>query len=346
MEIPPGTVIDDYTFLDTIGAGAFAVVYRVMSARFRTVFAAKVLRPDHGPSTRNHESYEAELSALKSLSHPNIILLFNTLKYQGCDVLVFEFCPHGSLKMEIAATRGRGLSLERFTAIAREVLDALDYCHSQGFAHCDIKPANILVDEYGRAKLADFGVADLFTNQRRSRHMGTIPYMAPELFQSQPGNRQPADVWALGVTFVQMLTGHLPWPDDPDEARGAIMMGCFQPGENWPPMLKQLIHKMLHPDPSVRWSAQKLRHHPFFTDGDGETLLGLAASPSMRRMNVRRDIVRPSLSMSLPKGRIGKIRPKAETPTLLLLDLIGGPLVAQPSFGYLGRRRSDEAGKT
>jgi serine/threonine protein kinase len=274
MEIAPGTQIEGYTFLERIGGGAFSVVYRVKSVRFGSEYAAKVLLPDTDSSTRNQSSYHVELTALKTLSHPNIILLFSTFTHEGCNVLVFEFCPRGNLRDEAKANEERGISMERFVSIAWQMLDALHYCHSQNICHCDIKPQNILIDEHGRPKLADFGIAR-HRDADLDGAMGTLSYTAPELFQDGPRNRQASDIWALGVTFAYLLDAHIPWPPDPVERRQAILSGRFVIQRSIPPSLRHMLHKMLAVDPSLRWTAERLKQHDFmneFSRGDGERL--------------------------------------------------------------------------
>jgi serine/threonine protein kinase len=279
MEIAPGSVIGGYTFHEKVGHGAFSMVYRVTSGRFGTAFAAKVLRPDIGESTVNYESYKAELTALKTLSHPNIILLFGTLTYESCPILIFEYCPRGSLQTELNANPGRGIPLDSFASISSQLIDALACCHSKGISHCDIKPGNILLDEYGRPKLTDFGIAGLFA-------MGTMAYVAPELLTDPSADRKKADIWALGVTFVYLLDGELPWPDDLLERRLAILGGEFALERELPSSLKHMIYKMMAVDANARWSAEQLKGHPYFADGlQGELSFRRSVS-TMRRFTV------------------------------------------------------------
>jgi serine/threonine protein kinase len=307
MEIPLGTEVEGYTFLAKIGAGAFSRVYRVKSARFGTEFAAKVLLPDDDRSSARRTSYEIELSALKNLSHPNIILLFGTFTYLGCPVLVFEFCPRGSLYDEIEANSGRGLTLNRFASIAWQTLDALHYCHSQNTSHCDIKPQNILIDEHGRPKLADFGIAQCFAHPWIESPMGTLAYTAPELFLGGERDRQPADIWALGVTFAYLLDGRLPWPSDLSKRRDAIMNGRFDIERHLPSALRHLLRKMIDVDPKTRWTAERLKHHEFFNGfSRNEPVDGTLITP-MRRSSLPGMKPFGTASASARPGRAGRI---------------------------------------
>jgi serine/threonine protein kinase len=264
MEVAPGTVIQGYSFLKAIGRGGFATVYHVTSVRFGTDYAAKVMA--ERPTRSDSNSYEAELNALKQLSHPNIILLFDAFEHENRYVLVFELCPHGSLHDEVKAL-GHGISSERFMEIAHPIIEALAYCHQRGIAHCDIKPSNILIDQYNRPKLADFGIAAIMQRTKARATMGTMEFMAPELLRGECRDRREADIWALGVTFAYLVNGELPWPRERVEMQKAILCGSFKLAGNVPSAISHLIHKMIAPEPDVRWSAERLKGHPAFTAG-------------------------------------------------------------------------------
>jgi serine/threonine protein kinase len=301
MDIPAGTVINGYQFYERIGFGGFASVYRVYSSRFSTEFAAKVILPDGQDSHTNNASYEAEMSALKSLSHPNIILLFDAFPYHECYCLIIELCKRGTLKDEILSRERHRLPMERFKSVAEQILDALSYCHSHDVCHCDIKPSNILVDEYGRPKLADFGIAQM-VEPAAVFDRASLPFAAPEIIRGQVVDRQKVDIWALGITFVYLLDGRLPWrTEDPTAMRTAIVQGAYTIQRHVKNELGHLLHKMLTVDPEERWSAEQLKRHPFFVTED--------ANPIVRTTSAKRIIsgVLPA-SLSQTHMRVGSIK--------------------------------------
>jgi serine/threonine protein kinase len=270
MEIAPGTVIQGYTFHELIGSGAFARVYRAFSARFGREFAAKVFLDDPGPS---RQTFDAEMQSLMQLNHPNIIRLYDRIYHNGAVILILELCPRGTLEAEIVATRGRGLEIDRFISIARQLVEALDVCHAMGVAHRDIKPLNILFDEYDRPKLADFGVARLGEAGGSDGIVGTAAYLAPEIWRGDPIEPFKADIWALGVTFASMLNGGLPWPGvpSPNTQRGireigmAVCSGGYKIERNLPPIVDRLIESLLRVDPAHRLTPAELKVYPLFT---------------------------------------------------------------------------------
>jgi serine/threonine protein kinase len=281
MDLPLGTVIHGYFFNEIIGRGGYSTVYKVFSERFGVEFAAKVLLPDSAESLRMHQSYADEINALINLNHPNIILLYDYFYQEGVEFMILELCKHGSLVTEVQATENKGLDMKRFTSIATQLISALDFCHSQNISHRDIKPANILIDDYGRPKLADFGIAGRGVEDRSHVGAGTWAYFAPEVLMNQSTDRCKADVWALGVTFAYCLEGHLPWPTNRATMYQSIMYGAYTINRNIPPVLADLLYRMFTVNPEARWSASQLKDHPFFTQQEA---CPVVKNPSMRRL--------------------------------------------------------------
>jgi serine/threonine-protein kinase len=199
-----------------IGRGAMGVVYRARDPRIDRVVAIKTISLAETETTEEQEYRERfaqEARAAGHLAHPGIVTIFDA----GEDpetrepFFVMELVAGQPLSEEIAAAGGR-LPLPKALQIACQVADALQYAHSQGVVHGDIKPANILISREGKAKIADFGVARL--NQSVATHAGKMfgspAYMAPE----QLGGAEPdarSDLFSLGVLLYSMLTGFRPF---------------------------------------------------------------------------------------------------------------------------------------
>ena len=142
-----------YDFKKELGRGGFATVVLVRSQRYDMDFAAKVIQHE-GPL---NGTVEAEITSLRDLAHPNIICLSDWFTNGHHVYLILEYCPNGSLQDIL--NKNKNLTEPIARSYFRQIVSALSYCHEHGVAHLDIKPANILIDVYGRMKLADFGLS-------------------------------------------------------------------------------------------------------------------------------------------------------------------------------------------
>jgi serine/threonine protein kinase len=262
MEIPVNSVIHDYVFLEKLGGTATSTVYKVQSSRFGLLFAAKVVVcADISKGKPVHRYAEAEIESLMQLNHPNIILLYDHFFESGAEFMILEFCPNGSLEEEVEASRG--LELSRFASVAFQLLSALEYIHSHGISHRDIKPGNVLIDQHHRPKLADFGVAGPGVD---SNSAGTWSYLAPEVLHRHASDRCKADIWALAVTFAYMIDGRLPWPLLPGQLVQAVSTGTFMIVRDIPVTLMDMLRHMFAVNPEYRWTAAQLKDHHFFAE--------------------------------------------------------------------------------
>ncbi len=199
-----------------IGRGAMGVVYRARDPNIDRLVAIKTISLvgiEESEEREYRERFALEARAAGKLAHPGIVTIFDAGEDPETHepFFVMEYVAGRPLSEELAASGGR-LPLSNALQIACQVADALQYAHSNGVIHGDIKPANILIAEDGRAKIADFGVARL--SQSVATHAGKIfgspAYMAPEqLSGSEPDAR--SDLFSLGVMFYSMLTGFRPF---------------------------------------------------------------------------------------------------------------------------------------
>jgi eukaryotic-like serine/threonine-protein kinase len=199
-----------------IGRGAMGVVYRARDPKIDRLVAIKtisLLGKDGSEEQEYRDRFVQEARAAGKLAHPGIVTVFDAGEDPETHepFLVMEYVAGQPLSDTIAASGGR-LPLTKGLQLTCQVADALQYAHSQGVIHGDIKPANILITEEGRAKIADFGVARL--NHSIATHAGKIfgspAYMAPE----QLGGAEPdarSDLFSLGVILYSMLTGFRPF---------------------------------------------------------------------------------------------------------------------------------------
>lgn len=199
--------------VEPLGSGSCSSVFLCHSKKYNENFAVKRV-------VRNTVT-ELEYNALVSLNHPHIIKLYEAFDNGDSQYLVIEYCSNGNLK-----EKGK-LDRETFITYSKQILDALNVCHSKMIAHRDIKPENIFLDKYNRIKLADFGFARQFTDDRISNEKcGSMMYSAPEIFKTQTVDPFQTDIWSLGATFFYMATGKFPFTNrSMEELKDAVIKG-------------------------------------------------------------------------------------------------------------------------
>lgn len=208
-----GTVLGQYRIERVIGKGGMATVYQSTQVAVNRTVAIKVL-----PSTFMHDEtfmtrfrQEAEVAA--QLEHIHILPVYDFGEHDGIPYIVMRYLDGGTLR-----ERTQQGPIDAFATlhIIRQVAQALDYAHSRNVIHRDLKPSNIMLDSNDNAFLTDFGTAKLRDRSAQltgSGIVGTPAYMAPE--QSMPGPLSPSvDIYALGVTLFEMITGNVPYSAD------------------------------------------------------------------------------------------------------------------------------------
>jgi serine/threonine protein kinase len=204
-----GAVVDgEYEILGTLGQGAYAHVYRAREQRIKREVALKVLKGRRSREDLERFRREGALSA--GLRHPGIVRVHGAGNLNGSPYLVFERIEGCTLD-EVLFLRPRAERLRLLVDVAR----AVGHAHSKGVLHRDLKPGNVLVDERGEVRVADFGCGRSAEAERLTRTgelIGTPHYIAPEQLRPKAlGSPGPAaDVWALGVMLYQALTERFP----------------------------------------------------------------------------------------------------------------------------------------
>jgi len=256
--------INGYTFTKVIGRGGFSTVYLVYSTKFKAQFCAKVLNLLEEDGESQTVILENEIKALMALNHPHIIRLYDSFLAGKQFVIVLEFCPGGSLQDLIS--KEKALKLPQFINYAKQIIQALEFCHSNSIAHHDIKLANVLLDQYGRIKLADFGIS--FSSDSKAltnSFSGSMMYEPPEIILKKPHNAFQADIWSLGVLFAYMINGVSPWRcDNVGLLKSRICSASFRLRSSTPPEVAELIHRMLIVNPEERITMKDLLRYPIF----------------------------------------------------------------------------------
>ncbi len=212
MKLEPGTRLGPYQILGELGRGGMATVYRAYQPTLEREVALKVL-PDFLVEQPGFKArFHREAVAVARLQHPNILSVFDHAEQDSVTYIVSEYVEGGTL----AARLGAPIQLDYCVRLLRPVADALDYAHSEGVVHRDVKPSNILLDRRGVPILSDFGLARIAETAESERltqtgaMVGTPTYMAPEQCAGHEAG-PPADIYALGVIAFEMITGRVPF---------------------------------------------------------------------------------------------------------------------------------------
>src|SRR5579872_1439400 len=280
-----------YEIVAELGRGAMGVVYKARDPQIDRLVAVKTVSmwgQDREEEAEFRMRFMNEAQAAGRLHHAGIVSIFDVGENPDNQdsYIVLEYVSGESLNRILA--REKKLSLPKALQLAEEIAVALDYAHSQGVVHRDIKPGNILVTEDGHAKIADFGIAKLnlahFTLP--GRVLGTPAYMAPEQLSGE-GCDGRSDVFSLGVILYAMVTGHSPF-----QGNSATTV-CFKVANRepiaasaldmtLPPEIDAIISKAMAKDPDERYQrgsefADDVRQlQQFFKSGSTTTSLRLA----------------------------------------------------------------------
>lgn len=211
-----GALVDGrYRIEARIGHGGMAEVYEATDIINKRKVAVKMIREDVMRNPINLRRFKNEATIASALNHPNIVKVYNHGTIEGRPYIANEFVRGQTLK-EMLDFRS-SIPLAEAVSYMLQLTSALFYAHQHNIIHRDVKPNNIIVMSDGTIKLADFGIAqaegvdDELT--RTSEIVGSVHYLAPEISQGKPASIQ-SDIYATGVTFYELLTGHVPFEKD------------------------------------------------------------------------------------------------------------------------------------
>lgn len=281
--------VQDFELGKIYGVGSYSKVVRAKKKDTGIVYALKIMDKKFITKENKTAYVKLERIVLDQLDHPGIVRLFFTFQDTFSLYMALESCEGGELFDQI--TRKGHLSEDEARFYAAEVVDALEYIHSLGLIHRDIKPENLLLTAEGHIKIADFGsvkpmqdsritvLPNATSDDKACTFVGTAAYVPPEVLNSSPatfGN----DLWALGCTLYQMLSGTSPFKD---ASEWLIFQRIIARDIRFPDYFSEeardLIDRLLDLDPSRRPGAGPdgyavLKMHPFFRGFDWKNLRG------------------------------------------------------------------------
>ncbi len=202
---------DRYEVLELIGGGGMANVYLAHDVILKRDVAVKVLRFDHSADEQFIKRFRREAHSATALNHPNVVMVYDVGETDDVYYIVMEYVKGSTLKQYIQKTPH--ISLETMVDIMLQLTSAIAHAHACGLIHRDIKPQNILVNEYEQVKVADFGIALASTSTtvtQTNSVLGSVHYLSPE--QARGGiSTQKTDIYSLGIVMYELITGNLPF---------------------------------------------------------------------------------------------------------------------------------------
>ena len=280
--ITKGQKINDrYEIIKSIGEGGMANVYLAHDLILDRDVAIKVLRGDLAGDEKFVRRFQREALAASSLSHPNIVEMYDVGEDNGSYYIVMEYINGKTLK-QLIKKRG-ALSLSETVDIMLQLTDGVDHAHASYIIHRDLKPQNIMIQDNGEVKITDFGIAMALNNTQLTQTnsvMGSVHYLPPEQ-ASGKGATVKSDIYSLGIMLFELLTGNLPFRGD-----NAVEIAFKQIKDDIPSVreinpeipqsLENVVLKATAKNPKNRYASAKEMHD------DLETVLSPSRSEEQR----------------------------------------------------------------
>jgi eukaryotic-like serine/threonine-protein kinase len=328
-------VAERYELEELVGSGGMSRVFRARDRLLDREVAVKILHEQYLEDEDYVERFRREARAAAQLGHPNIVTVIDRGRSNGCEYIVFEYVEGENLKQLVE--RAGPLPVRRALELAIQIGRALEFAHSNGLVHRDVKPQNVLLRE-GRAKVTDFGIArtvDVHGLTQTGTVLGTSDYIAPEQAQGLGASEQ-SDVYSLGVVLYELLTGAPPFTGE-----GFLQVALrhvhdpvpsvVERRPDLPPRVAAAVERALEKDPALRFPSMQefvdeLRACVTESGADGRETTVIMPGRSHA-------VARPAR----PRG--------ARRPSAAVILLLAGVLAAAAAAGvYLVSRGNSPAG--
>jgi len=258
-DVRPDSLVDGrYRLLQRLGSGGMADVFMAHDEQLGRRVALKLLYSRFAEDDQFVERFRREASAAAGLSHPNVVQVYDRGEWDGTYYIAMELLAGRTLKQVV--TQDGPLPPDQAVDVVLQVLRAARFAHRRGIIHRDLKPHNVILDEEGRAKVTDFGIARAGASDmtQTGSIMGTAQYLSPEQAQGQPVTPQ-SDLYSIGIILYELLTGRVPFEGD-----SAVTIALKQVSEppvpprqlnpQVPPELDAVVLRALEKDPARRFA--------------------------------------------------------------------------------------------
>lgn len=256
-----GTLISGrYEIVEKIGSGGMAIVYKAKCRLLNRFVAVKVLRPEFKDDEEFLSKFNIESQAAASLSHPNVVSIFDV----GCDdeihYIVMEYVEGITLKEYIQ--KNGPIEWRTAAGYATQICKALEHAHKHNIVHRDIKPQNIIMTKDGTLKVTDFGIARAVTSSTvvvGSNAIGSAHYFSPE--QARGGyTDEKSDIYSLGIVMFEMLTGRLPFDGDSPVSVALMQVQAMPPSmteikDDIPESIQNIVYKAINKEQRERYQS-------------------------------------------------------------------------------------------
>ena len=261
-------VLRNYKFIKTIGEGTFGKVKLSIHLLTNEYVAIKILEKSKITDKDDLERIEKEIKYLKLFDHPNIIQIYEVIENSQNYYIVMEYVPYGELFNYIV--ENERINEKEASFFYSQIIHGLNEIYKKGICHRDIKPENLLLTHQKIIKIIDFGLSNEYIDTLDTQ-CGSPCYAAPEIIRGMKYNGLMVDLWASGIILFAMLFGYLPFDDKDNNILFRKILECnltFPKDINVSSEAKDLISKILIPNPHNRIQLEEILKHPFLVSGN------------------------------------------------------------------------------
>ena len=345
-----------YEIVEEIGRGAMGQVYKALDPSIGRLVAVKTITSSLGGNPDSLERFNREARSAGALQHPNIVTIYELGKSVITPFIVMEYIDGETL--ERAITRRRPLSLLQKVGFIVPICRALKYAHERGVIHRDIKPGNVMLTNDGNVKVVDFGIARRADSYKTQTNViiGTLGYMSPQQIRDERADER-SDIWALGVTFYELLCYQRPFVGD---TQAALILNIVDENKEPPPLrnqvqdcspeLERLVAKMLHKDITQRFQSMEevlFEVEPILKTLQDASVTGLIAESEeligSESFTAARDLLRKALQIDSRNERVKVLLDRVTTETRRAQILAQVNSMLEKARGLLREGHHEEA---